>query len=146
MGYTYLRDLRTDVDFSKGWMVAAGRKAGPVWAVVQFDNSSADLGLIVGEATVSVRSFMAGVAVRGRIGPFREFLQLVVGQVRGRGVLFGAESSESRFSLQPGIGLDYPITRAIAARLQFDDRLMRGNRAWTQVELRLVAAVVYSFR
>ena len=145
MGYTYLRDVRTDVDFSKGWMVAAGRKVGPVWAVVQFDNSSADLGLVVGEASVSVRSIMAGVAVGGRIGPFREFLQLVVGQVRGRGVLFGTESSESRFSVQPGVGLDYPITRAIAARLQFDDRLMRGNRAWTQVELRVGAAFVYRF-
>ena len=144
-GYTYLRDIRTDVDFSKGWMVEGSRRLGPAWAVVQFDRSIAALPLVIGDASVSVRAIMAGARVAGHIGRFREFLQLLAGDVRGRGVLFGNESAESRFAIQPGIGLDVPLMRTFGARLQFDDRLMRGNRRWTQVELRLLAAVVYSF-
>jgi hypothetical protein len=145
-GYVYLIDTRTDVSFAKGWTIAGARKVGKIWAVIQFDNSMTELPLVVGEAKVSIRSLMSGAGARVRFGRLRQFAQLTAGPVHQRGVLFGIESTVSRFALQPGLGIDYLLTDAVAVRAGFDDQIVASSEGeWTH-QLRSIATIVYSFR
>ena len=145
-GYVYLVDTRTDVSFPKGWTIAGARKIGKIWAVIQFDYSMTELPLVLGDARVSIRSLMGGAGARFRFGRLRQFAQLTAGPVQQRGVLFGIESSVSRFALQPGLGIDYFLTDAVALRAGFDDQIVASSEGeWTH-QLRSTATIAYSFR
>jgi hypothetical protein len=41
--------------------------------------------------------------------------------------VFGETSASRSFAVQPGVGVDYPLTRAWAARAQLDARLIRSQ-------------------
>jgi hypothetical protein len=127
-------------------MVGAARRLGPLWATVEMDRSAATLPLLVGDATVSVTSAMAGVRASARVGPFREFAHLLVGVARAQGVVFGVESAESRSAVQPGIGIESPVGTHFAARLALDARgVSSAEGAWIY-QLRAAAGLAYSFR
>lgn len=145
-GYSRLRDARTDISFDRGWLLSISRRLGPVAVVVETDRSSTALPLVVGEATLSVGSVMGGVRASARVGPFREFAQLLVGNVRARGVLFGQESSDARLGVQPGVGLDYPFRDRYAARLAVDGRFLDSPQGPWRVGVRIAALIAYSFR
>ena len=141
-GYMYLRDVRTDVDFPNGWTAAFAGKVGPLWAVGQVDASYHTFPLLVSEAHLSVHALMVGGRFSARLGPFVEFGQILVGVVRGRGVVFGSESSDARLGLQPAVGLDYPLTRRLAVRAEFGGRLIKATE---ETEIRTAAGLVFAF-
>jgi hypothetical protein len=139
-GYTYLRDVRTDLDFARGWSIDVGRKLFGVWAVGQVDGHYHSLPFVIGDADLSLHSVMAGGRITAGLGRVREFAQVLGGTVRSRGVAFGSTSSEFRGALQLGLGLDAPIHRRLAARLQFDARSL-PSEDWKLSEVRVVVGL-----
>ena len=142
-GYVYLNDLRLGTTFPSGWTASAAARFGRLWTVAQLDGSYQTYSLGISDVHLSVHTLMAGPRVVARVGPFVEFGQFLFGVVRGHGSTFGVGSSSRHFGLQPGAGLDYPLSRSFAARLELDGRLIPST---DQVEVRAAAALVYSFK
>src|SRR5712692_1687134 len=88
-------------------------------------------------------SLPAGWLAGGAIG-INEWLSAVV-DVTGLGAAFGFTETTNAFALQPGGGIDYPLTARFAARGQLDVRFIRnepnGNEGGN--EYRFSAALVY---
>jgi hypothetical protein len=143
-GYVYLRDTRSDVDLPRGWSISVARRWSALSAVVQADGEYQTLPLLVGEAGISLHGIMAGGRLSGRIGRVREFVEVLGGAVRGQGVTLGTASDETRGAVQAGIGVDVPIGRRLAARLQFDGRAFR-SQDWKVTQIRVVAGAAFAF-
>ena len=74
-----------------------------------------------------------------------EFGQLLAGVVRASGSAFGSTTTGHSFSVQPGVGVDYPLAKAWAARAQLDLRLITAQRDTFNAgyQYRFVAGLVY---
>jgi hypothetical protein len=83
------------------------------------------LPLVGGEVSLSLHSVMAGGRVSLAVGNFVEFVQIVFGPVRSRGTAFGLTSSDTHVGGQGGIGLDVPLKGKLAARIEFDMRVLQ---------------------
>lgn len=151
-GYSYLRDpgnsilavTSGDDSFTIGW--AAGI-AHPVWRAV------AAVGEVSGhyktkttldeDVSLSFHAFMGGPRVSTRAGQFVEFVQILAGVARGHGSAFGVTESVTDLALQPGGGVDYPIGRRLAARVELDYRWIKGAEHRSPAsQFRAVAALV----
>jgi hypothetical protein len=137
-GYSYLRDTKTDLDFSRGWLASVARKVHGVWAVGEVDGHYSTLPFVIGQADLSIHSFLAGGRIGAKVGRFREFAQLLGGGVRSQGAAFGSSSSDFRGTVQLGLGLDAPLPRNLWARVQLDTDGKLG-------EVRMAATLAYSF-
>jgi len=145
-GYSFLRDLKTDLDLPQGWTAGAAWRVSPVWLFAQYDEHRHDIPFVVGSADLRVRGLMAGGRMSAGLGPFREFLQVGVGSVSARGEIFGIASTASGFGVEISVGLDYPLSSRATARLLFADRVIRNDGAWSETHLRLAAALVWFIR
>ena len=67
-----------------------------------------------------------------------EFVQIVFGPVRSRGTAFGLTSSDTHVGGQGGLGLDVPLKGKLAARVEFDMRVLQ-----TAHEFRSTVGLVY---
>ena len=150
-GYSLAHDSRDIVLLPAGW--AAGAAIGltrvPVFSLVaDVSGQYATITLVDADVRLSVHTLMGGVRASGRLGVFTEFGQVLVGVVRTSGSAFGSTETARSFGIQPGVGLDYPLARAWAARGELDIRLIgdQPNANNSGYELRFVAGLVYHVR
>jgi hypothetical protein len=145
-GYAPLHDLRDEVTLPAGWMAGAALDLTPAFSVVaDFSGQYKTISLFTGDARLSVLSAMGGMRASARVGPLTEFGQVLAGVVRTSGSAFGSTTTGSSFSVQPGVGIDYPQTGRWGARAELDVRLLTAqtdgqNNGW---QYRFVAALVY---
>jgi hypothetical protein len=146
-GYVYLRDPVSDLNFPAGWMVGAAagvnRWLAGVFEVAENRRTETT---VLGDAKLSIRSYMAGGRVSTRVGRFVEFGHLLGGAVRGTGTVIGISESNTRPGVQLGGGFEFPFHKALAFRGQADFRVIHSSdEAAPPREFFFTAAVAYRF-
>lgn len=126
--YSVARDSTNLVSFP------AGSIAGGSVGVTSWLNAVADVSanykredLLESNARFSVYSATAGLRAGALVGRLYEFAQLTTGVVRASGTAFGVTDTRYSLVVQPGFGVDYPISHTLALRAQFDVRLIRSG-------------------
>jgi hypothetical protein len=148
-GYTFVHDGKNDISLPAGWL------AGAAVAITRWFAAAADVSgsyktedAFGAELRFRTHAIVGGGRVHARLGRATEFAQLLAGVVRGSGTAFGFTDTTNAFTVQPGVGLDYPLSDRLAARGQLDVRFIRnqpnGNEAG--YEYRFSAGVVYRLR
>jgi hypothetical protein len=146
VGYSVARDPRDDVTLPAGWMTGAALMLTPTFsAVVDVSGQHKTVALFNTDARLRVLSAMAGARAAVRIGALTEFGQLLVGVVRASGSAFGSTTAGHSLSVQLGVGVDYPLTKAWLARGELDLRLVAAQPEAFNAgyQYRFVAALVY---
>jgi len=123
-GYSYLQDPPDRIDFPAGWIATASVALKPWLSVVGDVSGHKETALDIDFATFAV---LGGARASASIGRLTEFGQLLAGVVRSTSTVVGITSSDHHPAIQPGAGVDYPIARRLAARLQIDYRAIRGG-------------------
>jgi hypothetical protein len=134
------------VTLPAGWIAGAALSLSPALSIVaDASGQSKTLALFDTEARLSVLTLMGGVRASARIGVLTEFVQVLAGVVRASGSAFGATTTARSASVQPGVGVEYPLAKAWAARAELDVRVMRSQPGATNgsVQYRFAAALVY---
>jgi hypothetical protein len=127
-GYTTLRIPRDAVTLPQGWAAGA---AVPVFRMI---GATAEVGsnrrvLQASGADIALRviDVMTGVRLTARVGRATEFAHFMVGMVQARGAAFGQTDAHTNFAVQPGLGINYPLTTRLHARAGFDARVVRAG-------------------
>jgi len=104
--------------------------------------------LLSAEARLTVHTAMGGLRASARLGRITEFGQILAGAVWTSGSSFGSTTTGTSVGVQPGAGVDYPLTGRLAARAEFDVRLVRHQSDATNGghQFRFVAGVAYRLR
>ncbi len=138
-GYAYLHDSTQDLALPAGWSASASKHLTR-WlsVVIDADGHYKTIPLVGGDVSLTLHSLMAGGRASLAVGRFVEFVQIVFGPVRSHGSTFGLTSSDTHFGGQGGLGLDLPLKGKLAARVQFDMRVLS-----TAHEFRTTAGLVY---
>ena len=144
-GYAFLSDPQSETEFRAGWAIGAAMTfRGWLSAVADASGSYATVNGFASDTHLSVHAVMGGARASAKIGRVTEFLQALAGPTRAAGSRFGVAESTTAFAVQPGIGLDVPLGRRMAARAELDARYIHskpdGNEAGHQI--RFVAAIV----
>jgi opacity protein-like surface antigen len=144
-GYVYLNDSDNQVGLPAGWM------AGGSFRLTDWLSAVGEGGISVRTTTtfgsdlrVRVGAVLGGARASASLGPFREFGQVLAGAVLSSATGFGVTSTDTAFGVQPGAGLDYPITARVAARAEVDGRFIRSRSSGSTPahEIRLLVGVV----
>jgi len=148
-GYAFVHDAKNDISLPAGWMAGAAVPLSGWFSVVADASGGYKTDDAFGaRVRVSAHALLAGGRASARIGRLAEFVQLLAGAVRGSGTAFGFTETTSAFAVQPGAGVDYPVSTRLAARAQVDVRFIRnkpnGNEAG--YEYRFAAALVWRLR
>lgn len=124
-GYTTLRIPRDAVTLRQGWV------AGTLIPVSRVLGVTAEVGgnrRVVrasgSDVTLRVLDVMAGPRLTARLGRATEFVHVMIGSVHSSGSAFGETETHTNLALQPGLGLDYPLTTRLHTRVAFDARLL----------------------
>src|SRR5262249_6450734 len=100
-----------------------------------------------GDVHLDLRTYLAGLRARRPAGRLMEFGQVLLGAVDASGTVFGVTSGSTQFAVQAGAGLDYRVTRRLAARVQIDFRVVRGgDHVDSSHHARFGVGVAYAFR
>ncbi len=153
-GYSYLRDpstsvlqaTATDDSLGLGWVAGVAKPVLPWLAgVAEGGGHYKTKTTFDGDVTLSFHSIMGGARVSAAVGPLVEFGQVLLGVVHARGTAFGATASSTGFAIQPGGGLEYPVGRRLAARVELDYRRIAGSAEGRlrAHQFRAVAAIAY---
>jgi len=138
-GYAYLHDSTQDLALPAGWSASVSKHLTRWLSVVaDADGHYKTIPLVGGDVSLTLHSVMAGGRASLAVGRFVEFVQIVFGPVRSHGSTFGLTSSDTHFGGQGGLGLDVPLKGKLAARVQFDIRVLP-----TAHEFRTTAGLVY---
>jgi opacity protein-like surface antigen len=144
-GYVYLNDSDNQVGLPAGWMAGGSFRLTDWLSAVGEGGISARTTTTFGsELRLRVGAVLGGARASASLGPFREFGQVLAGAVLSSGTGFGVTSTDTAFGVQPGAGLDYPITARVAARAEVDGRFIRSRSSGSTPahELRLLVGVV----
>ncbi|HZR23382.1 MAG TPA: hypothetical protein VFA59_07340 [Vicinamibacterales bacterium] len=143
-GYSYLDDAPDRTNFPLGWF-ASGGIGVTQWLTAVGDvsrHARSTLGI-----DLSTYAVLGGPRASARIGRVTEFGQVLVGLNHASSTVVGITSGDSGLAIQPGGGLDYPLSRRFAVRAQVDYRAIRGGVgppiADPRHVLRGSAAIVY---
>ena len=148
-GYAIAHDSRDAVTLPAGWMAGAAIDLTRTFSIVaDISGQYTTIALFNTDARLRVHTMMGGFRATGRLGVAREFGQVLAGVEQADGSAFGSTSSSRSLGLQPGAGIDYPLTRAWAARAQLDVRLIAAQPDGqnSTAQYRFVAGLVYRRR
>jgi hypothetical protein len=148
-GYSAAHDPRDDVTLRAGWVAGAALSLTRTVSVVgDVSGQYRTVELFATDVRLSVQTVMGGVRASARLGRLIEFGQVVAGVVHTSGSAFGSTDTGNSVGVQPGVGVDYPLTDRVAARAQFDVRLIRHQADATNGghQYRFVAALAYRIR
>ena len=141
-GYSAMRDTTDRVTFPAGWDVGALRSLTTWLSVVgEVDGQRKSIPSFASNIVLTSRAFTLGARASARLGRVTEFAQISGGVLRSDGDAFGQTSTSSSYVIQPGLGLDYPLGKRWAARIETDLRWIDTGQ-----QLRGVAALVYRRR
>ena len=159
-GYQLMRDFDIDESFPAGWFVSGAGSLTDNIAIVgevagsHKRDSGAPLPHIGGlfpdsRTDHDILTFLGGVRLRARSGPVIPFAQVLIGAARttlhARATGFDASTTDTAFALQPGGGVDIPLSDNVAARAMVDYRRLvyRDHQDISQV--RLAVGIVVGF-
>ncbi len=148
-GYAIAHDPRDAVTLPVGWMAGAAIGLTPALSIVgDVSGQYKTVALVSTDARLTVHTVMGGLRASARLGRLTEFGQIVAGAVRTSGSAFGTATTGTSVSVQPGVGVDYPVTSHLSARAEFDIRLIRHQSDATNGghQFRFVAGVAYRVR
>jgi hypothetical protein len=148
-GYSAVNDPKNLVSLPVGWMAGGAlRVTDSLAAVADVSGHHTTVAGTGSDLRLSVLAVMGGLRASGRIGRATEFGQLLAGVARGSGSAFGVTTTTSAFALQPGAGLDYPLSAAFSARGEVDLRFIKdqGEGDSAGHEYRFVVGLVYRLR
>jgi opacity protein-like surface antigen len=129
-GYSRGKFVDFDVDQQfHGWIASAAGNVMPWLGLVgEVGGNYETFSFGEFDVDVSLHSFMSGARVQlpsnPRVTPFG---QLLVGAVRLAGGAMGRSTSETRFALQPGGGVDVWVARNVGVRVGGDYRRLFGD-------------------
>ena len=127
-GYSLARDPRDAVTLPAGWMAGAAFDLSHIVSVVaDASGQYKTVELFDTSARLRVHTLMGGVRAAVGVGKLREFGQVLAGVVQTSGSAFGATTTYRALGIQPGVGIDYPLTRRWAARAELDIRLIASQ-------------------
>jgi opacity protein-like surface antigen len=143
--YVYVNDSDNQIGLPAGWM------AGGSWRLTAWLSAVGEGGISARTTTTfgsdlrfRVGTVLGGARASASLGPFREFGQVLTGAILSSGTGFGVTSTDTAFGVQPGAGLDYPVTSRVAARAEVDVRFIRSRSSGSTPahEVRLLLGVV----
>jgi opacity protein-like surface antigen len=148
-GYVYLADPVGHNPLPTGWM-AGGSLRLTDWlsALAEGGISTTTTTTFGSDIRVRVGTIFGGVRAQARIGRLTEFGQLAAGVVLGSATGFGVTDTNTAFGLQPGAGLDYPLSARVAGRAQVDVRFISGgsNESSPGHEFRVLVGLAFKLR
>src|SRR4051812_31427323 len=126
VGYAVAHDPRDEITLPSGWMTGAAIGLTRTLAAVgEVSGQYATIALLSTDARLTVHTMMGGLRASARVGRLTEFAQILAGALRTGGSAFGSTLTGTSVAVQPGVGLDYPLTRRLALRAELDVRLIR---------------------
>jgi hypothetical protein len=141
-GYSSMRDTTDRVTFPTGWDAGALRSLTTWLSVVgELDGQRKSIPSFASNIVLTSRALTLGARASARLGRVTEFAQVCGGVLRSDGDAFGQTSTSTSYIVQPGLGLDYPLGRRWAARIEADVRWIDTGQ-----QLRGVVALVYRRR
>ena len=134
-------DITDKVTFPAGWAVSA---AAPLtrWLSVaaDVDGQYKTIPSFGSDVRLTSHAVTAGLRASARLGRFTEFGQVLGGIVQSTGTAFGATAARVFASVQPGLGLDYPLSANWAVRGEIDVRFISTGQ-----EFRVAAGILRAF-
>jgi hypothetical protein len=138
-GYSMLREEKDQVTFPLGWTAGAALSLNRWLSVIaDVDGQRKAIPSIGSDIVLTSHAFLVGGRASATLGRFTESAQVCVGLFRASGDAFGSSNSSTSFTVQPGLGLEYPIASRWSVRAGVDLRLIP-----TGEQARVTAAVVY---
>jgi hypothetical protein len=145
IGYSILHDSDVEETFPMGWLFAGGANLGRNVAIVGEAGGNYKTVSVLGtDVNLRVHSFLGGVRVQNRRTKIMPFGQFQVGLAHLAYSVFGDGDSSNGFAIQPGGGVDIPVTSFMGARLQGDFRMIRADGETTN-EFRVGVGLVFGF-
>lgn len=151
LGYSYLHDDRIAVpgvsgSFPLGWQVSGSYNLVPAVGLVadasgQYKNGDVVPGSGVGDLRWRVYALHGGVRFTGR-GELRPYAQVLAGVTHSSLDVAGVGTSSTDFSLQPGVGLIFPVSDDIGIGVGADYRVVFTDVEKTK-EFRALIGVVF---
>jgi hypothetical protein len=141
-GYTSMSDVTDHVMFPLGWFAGAAAHLNPWLSVVaDVDGQYKTITFIDTDIHLNSHSATAGARASAPLGRFVEFGQVLAGVVVSRGTLFGSTATTKHAVIQPGVGVDYPLSWRWAIRGELDMRFLSSGH-----ELRAAIGLVRAVR
>lgn len=149
VGYQYMHDNDSGLDYTKGWLVSAGADVVSWFALVgEIAGSSKTLGS-VGNTNLDVNlyTFLGGPKFTATANaPVAPFVQVLFGAAHGS-LSLGNSSSNlqiagTHFAVQPGAGIDFNPSPRFGIRVEADGRAIDGVND-TVGQWRVIGAVVF---
>jgi hypothetical protein len=142
-GYVYVRDTTVDVTFPAGWSIGVSKGLGNWLSIAAaYDDGRKTIPSVAGDLTLGVRTIVAGGQASARVGRATEFGQLLFGVVHATGDAFGVSEASTHACVQAGAGLDYPLTRKVAFRVELDYRVFFSRTSDLGRQVRALTGVV----
>jgi hypothetical protein len=148
-GYVYLNDSADQILFPAGWMAGGTLRLSNWLSVLGEGGLSTRTTTTFGsDIHMKVGTVLGGIRAEARLGRLTEFGQLAAGVVLASATGFGETDRNRAFGLQPGAGLDYPLSARLSARAQLDIRFIASgsNDTMPGREIRLLAGLVFKLR
>lgn len=129
-GYQFMRQFPLGGNFPAGWFVSAGAELSDTLALVgevagsQMSETSTHVDVTSDRDVLTV---LGGARFGMEAGPIRPFGQMLVGLAMSEMDVSGTgfephSASDQAFAIQPGGGVDIPLTESVAARAMVDYR------------------------
>jgi hypothetical protein len=146
IGYSILHDSDAEETFPMGWLFAGGVNLGSNVALVGEAGGNYKTVSVLGtDVNLRVHSFLGGVRVQNRRPKAMPFGQVLVGLAHMGASALGEGDSSNGFAIQPGGGVDIPLSSSLGARVQGDYRMIRSDGE-TGNEFRFGFSLVFAFR
>ena len=132
-GYSFYRDQSDSLSYPAGWALAVSRHLTPtidLTTSISGSHRSDDL-LGVNLASATMYTFAAGPKYARRTGRVTSFAQVLAGVAIIHTSVLAASDLSLGFALQPGFGVDIPVTKTLAARVGFDIQTVRSGGWFT---------------
>jgi hypothetical protein len=141
-GYAPLNDVTDRVSYPAGWVVSvAGHLKAWLSVAGDVDGQYDTIPSIGSDFHLASHTVTVGPRASARLGRFVEFGQVLAGVIQSTNTVFGSTETTRHAVVQPGVGLDYPLSRKWAVRGELDARFINTGQ-----EIRVVAGLVYVFR
>jgi hypothetical protein len=150
LGYQYMHDNYSSVDYPTGWAVSLGADPASWFGIVAEVAGSRKTLASAGTADLNVNlyTFLAGPKIMASSrAPVSPFVQVLFGAEHGN-LSLGSPSaalnlSGTHFAVQPGVGIDFNPTPAFGLRVEADGRAVRVADDSAHGQWRLMGALVF---
>jgi len=145
--YVYVNDPTVGVAFRGGWSVGAAKGLNDWLSIaISYDDSRRTVPTVAGDVQLGLRTLMAGGQASARLGRATEFGQVLAGLVHTSGTAFGVSEGGTYAGVQAGAGLDYPLARKVALRIELDYRAFFNSTGNLGHQIRGLAGFAFTLR